>query len=770
MKRLFTLLFLSTIITTISFAQYAMGSWQSYLSYHNVVKAEPAGNLIYVIGNGGLFSYDKEDQSVQTYWKDNQLNDTDIAHIAYNKANKTLVIVYRNGNIDLLINDRDVYNLPDYMNKNMTQDKTINNISFEGDDAYLSTAFGIIVINLKKREIANSYIFNRMVNDCAIDGGYIYAATPDGLLTGKLTDNLLDINNWRLVSSYAYNYVAIYENELIGDIVGSGIYLINRQNFSHEQIISGNYTYMYVYDNKLFAGNTDALFMFDSLSKSYYLEPGLNISSIAYENGVYWVASLEEGLKGLRFDDDTRIFTPIISSITPNSPKRNHIYNMRLLDDKLYITGGGVGSMWAYDRRGLVMSLDNHDWSYFQDDDIWKITGLNYKDIIDIVQDPKDDRRHYVSSFGQGLYEFYDGEYTNRYYYDNSTLESTLPNNPAAKPEYVRIGGMSYDKENNLWILNSEVSNTIQIMKEDGSWKALSYSSTNFPTFFKECLFDRYGRFWAISSLEFDYGVFCLDYNGTIDDTTDDEHKFVTNFINQDGTQLSHKGINCITEDKDGAIWIGTMQGPIVLYNTSRFFESGYNCTQIKVPRNDGTNLADYLLASDNITAIAVDGGNRKWIGTGGNGVYLVSPDGLETIEHFTKDNSPLPDNNITSLLIHPSTGMLYIGTDKGLVSYQTEATEGADRFEEANVYAYPNPVHSGYTGVITVTGLMRDSDVKIVNVSGELVFEGTSTGGQFTWNGRNRSGNKVASGVYFVLASDQEGKEGIVTKIVMIK
>ena len=113
---------------------------------------------------------------------------------------------------------------------------------------------------------------------------------------------------------------------------------------------------------------------------------------------------------------------------------------------------------------------------------------------------------------------------------------------------------------------------------------------------------------------------------------------------------------------------------------------------------------------------------------------------------------------------------MLYIGTDKGLVSYQTEATEGADRFEEANVYAYPNPVHSGYTGVITVTGLMRDSDVKIVNVSGELVFEGTSTGGQFTWNGRNRSGNKVASGVYFVLASDQEGKEGIVTKIVMIK
>ena len=283
-------------------------------------------------------------------------------------------------------------------------------------------------------------------------------------------------------------------------------------------------------------------------------------------------------------------------------------------------------------------------------------------------------------------------------------------------------------------------------------------------------MFDRYGRLWSISSLEFDYGVFCLDYNGTIDNTTDDKHKFVSNFINQDGTQLSHKGMNCIVEDLNGVIWIGTAQGPIVLNNTSRFFESSYRCTQVKVPRNDGTNLADFLLANDNITSIAVDGGNRKWLGTAGNGVYLVSEDGLETIEHFTKENSPLPDNTITSLLVHPTSGLVYIGTDKGLVTYQGDATEGADSYEASEVYAYPNPVQSGYTGVITVTGLMRDSDVKIVNVAGELVFEGTSVGGQFTWNGCNRSGKRVPSGVYFVLASDQNAKEGVVTKIVMIR
>ena len=769
MKRLFSILLLFTIFFPSMVAQHAIGSWQSYLSYHNVLRAEPAGEIIYALGNGGLFSYDKEDQTVHTYWKDNQLNDTDIADILYSKPNKTLVIVYTNGNIDLLVNDRDVYNLPDYMEKNMTQDKTINGISCEGDFAYLSTAFGIVSINLKKREISNTYTFNTNVNDCAVEGNQIYAATSDGLYTGLLTDNLLDMNNWRWISRVIYKKLNIYDDALIGNRQGMGIYRIDLTDFSSGQVIGGNYAFMNTYNDKLLAGTDGALIVWDKNDRLYYLEPGLGLSSMAFENGIYWASCKSNGLRGLRFNTDTREFTNEVSSVTPNSPKRNYIYDITLEGDRVLISGGGVGNR-AYQRDGTIMMFDDNEWSYFQDDDIWQTTGIRYKDIIHVVQDPTDERRHFATSFGQGLYEFYDGEFVELYNYDNSTIVSALPNDPNAMKEYVRLGGMAYDHNNNLWMLNCTTDQAIQVMKNDGTWRALSFPALNHPTFFKECMFDRYGRLWAISALENDYGVFCLDYNGTIDLSTDDTHKFVTNFINQDGTQLSHKGVNCIVEDQDGAIWIGTAQGPIVLYNNNRFFESGYNCTQIKVPRNDGTNLADFLLASDNITAIAVDGANRKWIGTGSNGLYLVSPDGLETLEHFTKENSPLIDNTITSIAIHPTSGKVYIGTDKGLVSYQGDATEGADSFEESNVYAYPNPVRSGYTGVITVTGLKRDTDVKIINVGGELVYEGTSTGGQFTWNGRNRSGDRAASGVYFVLASDQDGKEGIVTKIVMLR
>ena len=229
-------------------------------------------------------------------------------------------------------------------------------------------------------------------------------------------------------------------------------------------------------------------------------------------------------------------------------------------------------------------------------------------------------------------------------------------------------------------------------------------------------------------------------------------------------------GMNCMIEDHDGTSWIGTGAGPIVLTNPTRFFNDDFYCTQIKVPRNDGSNLADFLLANDQINAIAIDGGNRKWIGTETNGVYLLSSDGLETIEHFTEDNSPLPSNSITSIAIHPKSGKVYIGTLKGLVSYQGDATEGESSFEDDNVYAYPNPVHPGYTGVNTVTGWMTDSDEKITNISGHLIYEGSSIGGQFTWDGRNRQGNRVASGVYFVMAANKEGKEGIVTKILFVR
>ena len=206
------------------------------------------------------------------------------------------------------------------------------------------------------------------------------------------------------------------------------------------------------------------------------------------------------------------------------------------------------------------------------------------------------------------------------------------------------------------------------------------------------------------------------------------------------------------------------------MQNPKKFFDTNVTFTQIKVPRNDGTGLADYLLSNIYIQAIAVDGANRKWIGTLNNGLYLISADGLETIHHFTKDNSPLPSNTIESLALHSASGELYIGTDKGLASYMSDARRAEEEYDDEKVYAFPNPVTPDYNGLITVVGLKANSQVKITNTAGRVVAEGTSLGGSFTWDGRTPQGQRVATGIYYVLGCDEGGNEGIVTKILFVK
>lgn len=765
MKRNILCTIISVFCSLTLYAQHSVGSWQVYLSYHNTTYSEPAGTKVYALGNNGLYSYDTEDTSVKLYQKGNPLSDTEISQIAYRAEYKTLLIIYSNGNIDLLINDQDIYNLPDYMNKNMSQSKNVNHIYFAEEYAYLSTAFGLIVVNLKRKEINNAYVLNKNINACVIENSNIYAASTEGLFTAVLTDNLLDINNWKKVCDTNFKQLSLYNGELLGNILSNGIYIINKNNYSYSPLINGYYTYMNVYKNKLLAGNDNTLVIFDDLNNRHYLNHQLKVAHFSHNNGIYWGSQYDNGLTGYKYNEQSNTFELTVSSINPNSPKRNLPYYLKIENEKLLVTGGGI----IYDRfneKGTIMTFENNTWSSFQEEGIEEITNVEYKDITSIVQDPNDENHHFAGSVGEGLYEFQNGKFVKLYTIDNSNLETASSENPY---HYIRVNGLIYDNDNNLWMLNCTPGKTIHILKNDKTWVSLNHSEMSNRTNLEHTIFDKRGWLWATSAWQTDYGVFCVNTKGTLEDSSDDEHKFIKNLTNQDGTTLEHGAIQCIVEDRNGAIWIGTNKGPIVLNNPANFFKDDFYCTQIKVPRNDGTNLADFLLANDIINAIAVDGGNRKWIGTEANGLYLLSPDGLETIHHFTKDNSPLLSNSIQSIAIHPRTGEVFIGTSKGLVSYQSDAIEPKENFVKEDVYAYPNPVKPDYTGVITVTGLVENTDVKITNVSGKLIYSGTSVGGQFTWNGKNLQGNRVPSGVYFVLAADSQGKEGIATKILFI-
>lgn len=264
---------------------------------------------------------------------------------------------------------------------------------------------------------------------------------------------------------------------------------------------------------------------------------------------------------------------------------------------------------------------------------------------------------------------------------------------------------------------------------------------------------------------------YTLDDNGTLDYTGDDKTAAFTKVYDQDNKELSFNAsplLRSIAQDKNGVIWIGTTRGVFLINDPAKLFENNFRVYRIKIPRNDGTGLADYLLDTEEIKAIAIDGANRKWIGTASSGIYLVSEDGQETIHHFTTENSPLLSNAIQSIAINEKTGEVFIGTGNGLISYQSDAIEGGTTFE--NVRAYPNPVRPEYIGPITITGLVENTQIRITDVNGNIIYETLSNGGVATWNGCNQSGSRVATGVYFAHCVSANGKQKHITKILIVK
>ena len=302
-----------------------------------------------------------------------------------------------------------------------------------------------------------------------------------------------------------------------------------------------------------------------------------------------------------------------------------------------------------------------------------------------------------------------------------------------------------------------------------GDWFALNYPKSNNPTLGKIVISNLNPNQKWIPSARHTPGIFIWDDKGTLTDQSDDENTFLSSFndIDNVGSKITPTNFFCLEQDKNGVFWAGTDIGPLLFYNPSRAFDEDYTCSRVKIPRNDGTGLADYLLQNEKVKAIAIDGANRKWIGTETSGLYLMSENGQETIRHFTTSNSPLLSNNIMSLAINPISGEVFIGTNNGLISFQGDAAEGSNIYN--NVYAYPNPVRENYNGIITITGLIAKTQVKITDLNGNLIYQTISNGSIATWNGKDVHGRKVNSGIYMAICANEDGTQSAITKIMVI-
>lgn len=456
--------------------------------------------------------------------------------------------------------------------------------------------------------------------------------------------------------------------------------------------------------------------------------------------------------------EDKSALKQIISTLQSGGPKYNNFYGMRFVNNLLYTCGGLWGHLIDDGRPGTIQVLDKDNWTIY-DDSIAEKTGIKYVDVNSVDVDPLDPN-HVFAGAKSGLYEFQNGKFIKHYNSENSLITSF--NNTSKN--YQLITSVKFDTDGNLWMLNSQSPSNQSLIEytKDGKWV-----SHHKPELYNlgslECLMqDSRGLLWFVNNHHELPSIYCYQAS------TDQLNKY-SSFVNEDGATLSPVFVRYVTEDKNQDIWIGTNIGPLLLYKKDITSDTPI-FTQVKVPRNDGTNYADYLLSGVDISCIAIDGSNRKWFGTNGNGIYVISNDCLTQIYHFTTNNSNLLSNNIEAIAINEQTGEVFAGTDKGLCSYMSDASSPNNEMTKDNVWAYPNPVKPDYTGLITITGLSFDADIKIVTTNGILVNQGRSNGGTYTWNGKDLKGQKVASGIYMVETATSDGSKGTVCKIAIVK
>ena len=663
------------MIALMAFAMETHAQWKAYLSYYEPTEIEqtPDG-MLYVLASGGLFSYNPQDQEVQTYDKTTVLSDGDIAHITWCKAAKKLVIVYSDHNIDLLSPNGNVVNMPAYMKASMTDDKTVNSISVSSNNAYLATNFGIVQINVATGEFVNTYKLGFSVNYAYSNNQYLYAASAaEGIYRGSLTANLLDPSKWTR---------------------------------------TGDYT-----------------------PRTKTMDPQLLAQ---------------------------------VKNITPGGPKNNFTGLIKLHNGKLYVSSA---LPFINEKQGIIQVYDGQNWAFSEDwESIRKKSGQRFSSLFDFEIDPKDDNHIYVGC-QSGLYEFNNLKFTKLWNDTNSPL-SVAATVPDGNKDYTITTAMKFDVNGHLWVFNSISPSTSILELSNGSeWTShhhqeLMTSNISPARSFEQMtgpIIDSRNLMWFTNAFYRSPSLICYQMST-------DQTKVIKDLINEDGTTINTYDVSCVAEDMDHNIWIGTDQGPLML-SPNQITEDNPVFIQVKVPRNDGTNYADYLLSGVNITCLVVDRANRKWFGTADNGIYLIDSDNITQLQHFTADNSPLLSNNVNSMTLDDATGEMFIATNMGLCSYTSYIPASQDEgMTKDNVYAYPNPVRPGYNGAIIITGLDNDADVKITTSTGALVSQGRASNGQYSWYGLDSNGKRVASGVYMVEVATSEGEKGVVCKIAIVR
>ena len=769
-------------------SQTAIGKFRAHIPMRSFFSVAVADDYVYAATDNGLMLLDlstinKEHPDLSTWSKVDGLSDISIKKIFYEESRNVLIVCYENGNLDIIKDDK-LYNMRDIRDKQITGSKVVSHIRTYDNRTFLVYPFGVVTIDLEDLVIEDTWFTKKngtqyTAKDIAVDANNYYVSTSEGIFSiSKSNNNPANFTEWHLYNSTQdvdYNHLISFGNRIFANKNGDPndeehpaqdtLYTLEQGEWIPTTLAYFDIRDLRSTADELVICNMDYVDIFDQeLNRTYHA--GLYVEGISFpsaqeavaKDGQIWVADLQSGLlRAVREYYDLIRYT----ENGPFSLSTQSICSHQGVT--VIVPGAPLGSAFApaYNHPSISW-FANQKWDFnayeFSEYDPQHKTY----DLSNVIINPNNESEWYVASWGNGLFKCTDKHVTKHFNAANSPLDST-------DQGQTFIYGLAFDKKGNLWITNSMCDTMLKMMEPNGTWHqynitrgVLTSSCKNVVA--NHLLIDSRGYKWVNfpRSSEFNlYNLIAFSDNGTYDDMSDD--KFARVDMNA-SAEVKSTTVYCMAEDRDGEIWIGTDKGIKVIYFPSKIFEGNV------YPRNilmEQDGYVSVLFEYEEITAIAVDGANRKWIGTSKAGVFLMSEDGQEELLHFTEEDDPMFSNQITSICIDQISGEVFFGTAKGLISYRGTATGSFEKYEDLPVY--PNPVRHDYTGPVAINGLKANSLCKITDATGKLVWQGISNGGELIWYCVDHFGNRPATGVYYVMSSDENGKEKIVTKFLFV-
>ena len=763
MKKFLPLLFL--VLFQCSFSQQNL-QWKGYFSYNKINDITESNTKFFAAAENALFSKNLATNEIKSTNTIDGLSGETISAIYFSENTNKTIIGYKNGLMIVLNNqDGSILNVVDIINKSIPANiKKVNHFMEYNGILYISCDFGIVQYNLSTLQFGDTYFIGPnglevKIYQTTIFNNEIYAVTDVyGIKKASITNpNLNDFAQWQTFDGGYWNGIVTFNNQLIATNLNNKVYKYNngffQELFSLNQAgldtrVFGNY-FIVTTNNMVFVYNT-SLSQVANIQSSQITSIPLTFTCATVINDKVFIGTNENGVISAPLSNlsDFEI-------IMPDGPKRNYIFSMTSSASKLWTVYGGYDidfNPYLFLNIGLtqfpVSYFSENEWSHIPFTDL-----LTARSLVKISVDPKNENSVFISSYSDGLLKLDNNIGSNLFNESNSTLKSIFPNSGIN----IRIGPSQFDKNGNLWVTNSRINKGLHVYKTNGQWQEYNMESilSNVGTHDFSCIqIDKSGTKWLGSSQN---GVIAFNESNNL-------FKKITE--GTDSGNLPTKDVRAMAIDNRNQLWIGTIKGLRVLSSTGSFTSDNQMKANPIIILENG--LAQELLFEQFVTDIVVDGSNRKWIGTADSGAFLFSPNGQETIYHFTKDNSPLPSNTVNDIEINETTGEIFFATDKGMISLKGIATRPAEDLQ--NVYVYPNPVRPGYVGTIKIAQLVEKANIKITDIEGNLVYETTSTGGTVEWDGTAFGKYKVASGVYMIFIAAEDGSDTTVKKVMIIR